>query len=69
MNEFENVDVTLSALSQQMLDKNAEVERMQVAQKHLGALELGVVEVEAGLECLFRRQIQIRVSFLNILSC
>ena len=69
MNEFENVDVNLSALSQHMLDKNAEVERMQVAQKHLGALELGVVQVEAGLECLFRRLIQIRVSFLNILSC
>lgn len=69
MNEFENVDVTLSALSQHMLDKNAEVDRMQVAQKHLEALEHGVVEVGARLECLFRRLIQIRVSFLNILSC
>ncbi|KAJ8647154.1 hypothetical protein MRB53_000177 [Persea americana] len=69
MNEFENADVALSALSQHMLDKNAEVERIQTAQNHLGALELGVVDVEARLECVFRRLIQIRVSLLNILSC
>lgn len=69
MNEFENGDVAFSALSLHILDKNAEIERMQVAQKLLEALDLGIANVEAGLECVFRRQIQIRVSLLNILSC
>ena len=40
MNEFDNADVALSALSQHIMDKNTEIGSTQVAQKRLGFTSL-----------------------------
>ncbi|XP_010277265.1 PREDICTED: uncharacterized protein LOC104611765 [Nelumbo nucifera] len=68
MNEVESVDVALFALSPCNASKDAAVESSQTAQKRLKDLEVSLESVEEGLDFLFRRLIQTRVSLLNILT-
>ncbi|XP_010277253.1 PREDICTED: uncharacterized protein LOC104611752 [Nelumbo nucifera] len=68
MNEVESVDVVLFSLSRCNPSKDAEVESSQMAQKRLMDLEVSLESLEEGLDFLFRRLIQTRVSLLNILS-
>lgn len=68
MNEIESVDVALTGLCTRIANKDAQMEKAQMANKRLEALEIGIEDVEAGLECMFRRLIQTKVSLLNILT-
>ena len=63
LNEFENVDVALSSIVEEM-----EVEKSQIAQKRLESLEMAAQEIESGLDGVFRRLIKTRASMLNIIS-
>lgn len=67
-NEIESVDVALYGLCGRIANKDAQMEKAQVANKRLEALEIGIEDVEAGIECMFRCLIQTRVSLLNILA-
>ena len=62
--ELKNIDFALSAIS----SKRADSEKMQVAQKGLGALEVSIEGLNHGLECMFRKLIKTRASLLNIVS-
>ncbi|XP_010277259.1 PREDICTED: uncharacterized protein LOC104611759 [Nelumbo nucifera] len=68
MNEVESVDVVLFALTRCNPSKDAEVESSQMVEKRLKDLEDSVESLEEGLNFLFRRLIQTRVSLLNILT-
>ncbi|XP_061359916.1 uncharacterized protein LOC133303960 [Gastrolobium bilobum] len=68
INELEKVDLALSSLLMDNLSKDAEAEKIQSAHGRLEALVVGIERIENGLECLFKRLINVRVSFLNILS-
>lgn len=61
VNEFEGVDAAISRCG-------GNVEKIQVLQKRLEALESCVQGLENGLECVFRRLIKTRASLLNIIS-
>lgn len=61
---MECVDVALCALCGCVANKDAQLERVQVANKQLGGIE----DVEAGTECMFRRLIQTSLSLLNIFT-
>ncbi|KAA8532049.1 hypothetical protein F0562_006809 [Nyssa sinensis] len=65
VNELESVDVALQALCG---SDSSGVDRMQIAQKRLEALEASIEVLENGLECMFRRLIKSRASFLNLIS-
>ena len=62
--ELENIDFALSAIS----GERADLEKMQIAQKGLGALEVSIKGFDNGLECMFRHLIKTRASILNIIS-
>ncbi|KAM7524011.1 hypothetical protein LguiA_013913 [Lonicera macranthoides] len=64
-NEFERANAALSALCVQ---HSSEREKIQIAQNRLGELENRAEEIEKCLECIFRRLIRTRASFLNIVS-
>ncbi|XP_010277262.1 PREDICTED: uncharacterized protein LOC104611761 [Nelumbo nucifera] len=68
MNEVESVDVVLFALARCNPSKDSEVESSQMAEKRLKDLEVSLETLEEGLDFLFRRLIQTRVSLLNILT-
>lgn len=63
LNEFENVDVALSSVVEEM-----EVEKLKIAQRRLESLETAAQEIESGLDGVFRRLIKTRASLLNIIS-
>jgi len=65
INELEKVDFGVSSL---MIMENAEAEKIQSAHGRLEALVVAIEGIENGLECLFKRLINTRVSFLNIIS-
>ncbi|KAJ4965525.1 hypothetical protein NE237_017374 [Protea cynaroides] len=65
--EFEKVDVALGALLGYKAHKGLELRHVE-AQKRLETLELNIRDLEDGLECIFRRLIKTRVTFLNILN-
>ncbi|KAF8406686.1 hypothetical protein HHK36_008777 [Tetracentron sinense] len=67
INEVENVDVALYSLHGGIRNKDAKV-NLQTAQKSLETLEISIGGLETGLECMFRRLIQTRVTLLNIIS-
>lgn len=64
INELEKVDFGVSSL---MIMEN-EAEKIQSAHRRLEALVVAIEGIENGLECLFKRLINTRVSFLNIIS-
>jgi hypothetical protein len=68
INELEKVDFGVSCLIVESLSKDAEVEKIQSAHGRLDALVVAIEGIENGLECLFKRLINTRVSFLNIIS-
>lgn len=68
INELEKVDFGVSSLMMENLSKDAEVEKIQSAHGRLQALVVAIEGIENGLECLFKRLINTRVSFLNIIS-
>ena len=68
INELEKVDFALNSLIVDNLSKDAEAEKIQSAHGRLEALVVAIEEIESGLECLFKRLINTRVSFLNIFS-
>lgn len=45
-----------------------DVMALQSANKRLEAVEIAIEDLEAELDCMFRRLIQTRVSLLNILT-
>ncbi|QCD82133.1 hypothetical protein DEO72_LG2g2467 [Vigna unguiculata] len=63
INELEKVDLIVDNLS-----RDAEAEKIQSAHGRLEALVIAMEGIENGLECLFKRLINTRVSFLNIFS-
>ncbi|CAJ2635872.1 uncharacterized protein LOC123882421 [Trifolium pratense] len=68
INELEKVDFGVSSLIMESLSKDAEAEKIQSAHGRLEALVVAIEGIENGLECLFKRLINTRVSFLNIIS-
>lgn len=60
--DLRNADVTLFSLCGQLSNKDAEMERVKKAQKQLEALDIGIRDLEAGFESLFKHLIQTRVS-------
>lgn len=69
INELEKVDFGVSSLMiMENLSKDAEAEKIQSAHGRLEALVVAIEGIENGLECLFKRLINTRVSFLNIIS-
>ncbi|KAL7192878.1 hypothetical protein ACSBR2_024649 [Camellia fascicularis] len=67
LNEVGNVDSTLQSLHRCIRSNDVKGD-VQMARKRLQALDASIEGLEAGLDCLFRRQIQNRVSLLNILA-
>ncbi|KAK7379730.1 hypothetical protein VNO78_34420 [Psophocarpus tetragonolobus] len=68
INELEKVDFALNSLIMENLTKDAEAEKIQSAHGRLETLVVAIEKIENGLECLFKRLINTRVSFLNIFS-
>lgn len=68
VNELEKVDFALNNMILDNLSEGAETEKIQSAHGRLEALVVAIEEIENGLECLFKRLINTRVSFLNIFS-
>ncbi|KAF8377728.1 hypothetical protein HHK36_031112 [Tetracentron sinense] len=68
INEVHKVDVAVYALNSQKSCKEIDVVQVQNVQKQLEALESNIQDLEQGLECVFRRLIQTRVSLLNMLN-
>ncbi|KAJ1378704.1 hypothetical protein SESBI_47557 [Sesbania bispinosa] len=68
INELEKVDFAVSSLVMEYPSKGVEAEKIQSAHGRLEALVVAIEGIESGLECLFKRLINTRVSFLNIFS-
>lgn len=70
INELEKVDFALSSLiNMDNVSRDiAEAEKIQSVHGRLEALVVAIEGIESRLECLFKRLINTRVSFLNILS-
>ncbi|XP_057419487.1 uncharacterized protein LOC130713705 [Lotus japonicus] len=68
INELEKVDFALSSLIMENVSKDAEAEKIQSAHRRLEALVVAIERIENESECLFKRLINTRVSFLNIFS-
>ncbi|KAK3224438.1 hypothetical protein Dsin_011463 [Dipteronia sinensis] len=66
-NEVGSVDIALHCLHQQIRKSDAKID-VQIALMRLKKLDVCIRDVESGLDCLFRRLIQNRVSLLNILT-
>ncbi|KAM3684165.1 hypothetical protein ACB098_11G024000 [Castanea mollissima] len=65
-NEFEKVDAALQTLISHKTSKSDYSIHIQNVQNQMGKLESSIQDVEDVLECLSRRLVKIRVSFLNI---
>ena len=68
VNEIEVVDAALSTLCKYASSEGADAEKVQCAYKKLEDLEIGIEDLENGLECVFRRLVKTRASLLNIIS-
>ncbi|KAF5196579.1 hypothetical protein FRX31_013831 [Thalictrum thalictroides] len=68
LNEVELVDVAVHALCRHNSSTSAELERVEIAQTRLKALENTIDRLENGLDCMYRHIIQTRVSILNALN-
>lgn len=68
VNEMEVADAALSALCRNAPSEGVEAKKKQSAHKKLEDLEIGIEDMENGLECVFRSLIKTRASFLNIIS-
>ncbi|XP_008236142.1 PREDICTED: uncharacterized protein LOC103334935 [Prunus mume] len=68
INEFADVDATLSSLVCQETSNSDRMVDSENVQSELQQLEMCSQDLEEGLECLFRRLIKNRVSLLNTLS-
>ncbi|KAI4327810.1 hypothetical protein L6164_020228 [Bauhinia variegata] len=68
VNELEKVDFALNALVTNDSGKVVEADKIESAKRRLQGLVVGIEGIDNGLECLFRHLINIRVSFLNIIS-
>ncbi|XP_059670783.1 uncharacterized protein LOC132316296 [Cornus florida] len=66
-NEVGSVDFALQSLHGSIQRNDAKVD-LQMAQRRLQTLDASIGSLEAGLDCVFRRLIQNRVSLLNILT-
>ncbi|KAJ8629276.1 hypothetical protein MRB53_022599 [Persea americana] len=66
MSEVKSVDAALFSPCGKFSSKVAEMERMQKAQRQLEVIEIGIKDLEAGLDCIFKSLIETRVSLLNI---
>jgi len=64
----EGADMWLQPSYACLSDKDVDAERVLKAQNHLESLEIKMENIESGIECLFRRLIQNRVSLLNLLG-
>ena len=67
-NEFEKVDAVLQSLISHKTRKSDYSMYIQNVQNWMGQLESSIQDVEEVLECLSRRLVKTRVSFLNILN-
>ncbi|KAK1272626.1 hypothetical protein QJS04_geneDACA009727 [Acorus gramineus] len=69
MSEVGEVTLSLYNISNHKSSKDiVDVERLLEIQKKLEALDVNIDRLESGLERMFRRLIQTRVSLLNIFS-
>ncbi|EOY15208.1 Uncharacterized protein TCM_034353 [Theobroma cacao] len=68
INEMEEMNYVLIALTTRKLSKQTSVEQLQTLLKQLEALELSILGLEDGLKRMFRQLVKTRVSLLNILS-
>ncbi|KAF3966422.1 hypothetical protein CMV_009481 [Castanea mollissima] len=67
-NDFEKVDAALQSLVSHKTSKCDYSIHVQNVQDWMGKLESSIQDVEEVLECLSRRLVKTRVSFLNILN-
>lgn len=67
-NEVGSVDVIICALEGQIRKNSGKIDEVQRAIGGLERVDASINGVENGLECLFRRLIQNRVTLLNILT-
>ncbi|KAK4579657.1 hypothetical protein RGQ29_029363 [Quercus rubra] len=67
-NDFEKVDAVLQSLISHKTSKCDYTIHVQNVQDGMGKLESSIQDVEEVLECLSRRLVKTRVSFLNILN-
>ncbi|KAL0009287.1 hypothetical protein SO802_010789 [Lithocarpus litseifolius] len=67
-NDFEKVDGALQSLVSHKTSKCDYSIHVQNVQDWMGKLESSILDVEEELECLSRRLVKTRVSFLNILN-
>ena len=68
MSEVKSIDAALFSLSGKFSSKVAEMERMQKAQRQLEVLDIGIKDLEAGMDCILKCLIETRASLLNILT-
>ncbi|KAK9265517.1 hypothetical protein L1049_001762 [Liquidambar formosana] len=68
INEVGSVDFALYALHGRIRKNDTKKIDVQMEQRRLETLDASIKGLEAGLDCLFRRLIQHRVSLLNILT-
>ena len=67
-NDFEKVDEALQSLVSHKTSKCDYSIHVQNVQDWMGKLESSIQDVDEALECLSRRLVKTRVSFLNILN-
>ncbi|KAK4594797.1 hypothetical protein RGQ29_018494 [Quercus rubra] len=67
-NDIEKVDAALQSLVSHKTSKCDYSIHVQNVQNWMGKLESSIQDVDEGLECLSRRLVKTRVSFLNILN-
>ena len=67
-NEFDKADAALQSLNSHKKSKSDYSILVQNVQNWMGKLESSIQDVDEALECLSRRLVKTRVSFLNILN-
>ncbi|OIW11079.1 hypothetical protein TanjilG_22886 [Lupinus angustifolius] len=66
-NEMDGIDIALCSFHRCIRKNDAKVD-VQIVKRRLGELDGSIIELELGLDCLFRCLIQHRVSLLNLLT-